>query len=563
MIYLKGNTMQTYKDKIEWLLKFCADYDGHEFMYDEHISDAEKFHIKMNIESRIEKYMDRKHIIILTGDAGDGKSRIINNMKLCKRYKEWTYINDFSELNRNEKEILLDKLNSIFEENSDDRFLIAANSGILMSEVILYKHGLLTKLKESDTCVIIDFSKRNLAENEDEFKQIITNFLKCTDCKECKKCKIRCPFIYNLKELTESSEKGIKRREQLRMVYYALYLKGVHITFRDFLSSLAYAVTGGRTCEELQKENRLIDGNFEYLYYYNNLFDYKDGGNAFLKEMRKIDPGTQNHKVDRKLYLNEIGSEMGNETPIEKRKSRFQYVIREKYFNTPSELLDINKKMFSLLNMEYLEEYWTVIEKLKKDGILDAEDKEHSILWKFELGINRIFNPERSDAQLVLFDAPLIVDPKVRIEHEVGDETELCFCTQQYYDDICREKKIKKGEIGNMNNFLCVSITEAVNDSMPYFEKLLVNYELFRQIMMAAEGRYDTEILNMAGDTRIKNFIANTFQHTSINEKIKVQWLGDAKMKYSTFELYTSYQKGIRGWKKGASTKKTYRIGKG
>lgn len=552
--------MHTYKDKIEWLLKFCADYDGHEFMYDEHISDVEKFHIKMNIEDKIKKYMDEKRIIILTGDAGDGKSRIINNMmQIYKGTKKWKYINDFSELNKEEKKRLFDKVRNIFEENNDDRFLIAANSGIFMSDIIMYKHGLLAKLKESGECVIIDFSKRNLAENEDEFRQIITQFLKYGDCKECKNCKVKCPFIYNLKELTENSEKGIIRRAQLRMVYHALYLKGVHITFRDFLSSLAYAVTGGRTCEELQNENRVMDGDFEYLYYYNNLFDYEVGENIFMKEMRKIDPGTQNHKKDRQLYLSEIGSEI----PIEKRKSKFQFTIREKYFNKPNVLLEDNETVFSLINMEYLNEYWMVIEKLKKDGILDAEDSEHSILWKFELGINRIFNPERSDAQLVLFDAPLIVDPKVRIEHEVGDETELCFCTQQYYDEICEKNKSKKNEIENINNFLCISITETLNDDMPYFEKLLVDYELFRQIMMAAEGRYDTEILNMTGDTRIKNFIANTFQHTSTNEKIKVQWLGDAKMKYSAFELYTSYQKGIRGWKKGTSMKKTYRIGKG
>ena len=184
---------------------------------------------------------------------------------------------------------------------------------------------------------------------------------------------------------------------------------------------------------------------------------------------------------------------------------------------------------------------------------------DHNILWKFELGINRVFNPERSDAQLVLFDSPLIISPRVRIEHEAGDELQIYFCTREFFNDHNREKV----SVSDVNSFLCVSVVERVGSEDFSQEKMAVDYELFRQIMMASEGRYDSSILNKIDDMRLKQFISRTFQHLSSGKRIKVKWLGAAQSQYMPFELYPFHQIGIKDRNNKRAGNKTYRVGRG
>ena len=94
-------------------------------------------------------------------------------------------------------------------------------------------------------------------------------------------------------------------------------------------------------------------------------------------------------------------------------------------------------------------------------------------------------------------------------------------------------------------------------------EKMAVDYELFRQIMMAAESRYDAGILNKADDMRLKQFISKTFQHLSSGRRIRVKWLGDAQSRYLPFELYPVRQIGIRERNGERNVGKTYRVGRG
>lgn len=548
---------RTYKEKVQWLLKYCSEYDGHEYMYDEHVKKS-NFDIRLHIEEDIIECMNTAKIVVLTGDAGDGKSRVLNRLQteLKGIGTEWDYTNDFSALSKEGKNRVLKKIEAILEQGASDHVLIAANSGIFMSEIMSFKRGLFKKLENAEETVIIDFSKRNLASEQGDFFRIVGSFFEISDCSECSNCDIakECPFINNLKKMTEESKEGDKRREQLRKVYHALFLKGVHVTFRDLLSTLSYMITRGITCEQMKK--RISEENQEQVSYYNNLFTYDRNNSRILIEIQALDPGRRDHKSDRKIFYEKVGNKIEEEL----QRGNFKSLIRDMYFNCPEDLQEEEKRAdYTLLNMEYIEDYLTVIRRLKQEGVLDAVDEYHNILWKFELGINRIFNPERSDAQLVLFDSPLIISPRVRIEHEAGDELQIYFCTREFWEDDKREKVA----VSDINSFLCVSEVERSISQEICREKMSVDYELFRQVMMASEGRYDSSILNKIDDMRLKQFISRTFQHLSSGKRIKVKWLGDAQAQYMSFELYPFRQIGIKERNNKKMGNKTYRVGRG
>ncbi len=550
---------KTYREKIRWLLKYCSEYDGHEYMYDEHVRE-DRFDISLHIEKDILECMKTARIVVLTGDAGDGKSRVLNRiqteLKEAGEETRWEYTNDFSALSREEKNGILTKIEAVLEKDASHRLMIAANSGIFMSEIMNFRRGLFKKLENSREAVIVDFSRRNLASEQGDFFHIVTSYFDIGGCRVCDGCSVgqdQCPFTDNLKKITENGEEGDRRRRQLRTVYDGLFLKGIHVTFRDLLSTLSYMITRGLTCEQLEQMGP--EERKEQLSYYNNLFTYDKNSSRLLMELRSLDPARRDHRADRKIFYEAIG----NQIEKEQQRGKFKSLIREMYFDSPDRLLEGGEtEGCSLLNMEYIREYLTVIRRLKEEGFLDAADEYHHILWKFELGINRIFSPERSDAQLVLFDSPLIISPRVRIEHEAGDELQIYFCTREFYGE--RKERIP---VSDLSSFLCVSVVDRGDGGEAFEEKMAVDYELFRQIMMASESRYDANILNKADDMRLKQFISRTFQHLSSGKRIRVKWLGDAQSRYLPFELYPVRQIGIRNRNDRAGAGKTYRVGRG
>lgn len=549
----------TFKTKVDWLLKFCSEYDGHEYMYDEHTKETDKFNLELKVEDEIINRLKELSFLILTGDAGDGKSRILERIreKLKQQNGSWSFVNDFSELTSKERTKVLKKLKLAIEGQGQDRLLIAANTGVFMSELLQFGEGLLRGIKQSDWGLIVDFSERNLASDEEEFMEILLRFLDCKGYEACKGCRCdNCPFQYNITNLTEESMAGNIRRKQLKEVYHTLFLKGVHITFRDLLSTLAFAVTAGKTCEEIRGYKAHQPALTDEFYYYNNIFNYKGHRDKMLLEMKKIDPARKDHKIDRGLFKQL--SEMSDS--FEKRKESFQRIKRYYYFEKPEVYLPDNsvERGYELLNVEYLSEYREVIKKLKTDGYLDSTDHNHQLLWKFELGINRIFNPARSDAELVLFDSPLIISPKVRIEQEAGEGVAICFCSSKYFN--CWEEKVP---VSDLNSFLCVSIAAGGRKDEEKTVAMKVDYELFRQVMMASDCRYDVEILNKVNDLRLKEFINKTFQNVSEGEKIRIKWLGDAKMSFESFELYPLHQTGISSLRNRGKAKRLFRIGRG
>ena len=136
----------TLQEKVGMLVRYCGQYQSHGFMMDERNTDVQ-FNIELPEESHIRKNIKNLRIILLTGEAGDGKSRIMRNLKdLLEENGFREPCGDFSALQENEKAELLAQLKAVLEGKSSERLIIAANEGIFTQAVIQFYRGLMDEL---------------------------------------------------------------------------------------------------------------------------------------------------------------------------------------------------------------------------------------------------------------------------------------------------------------------------------------------------------------------------------------------------------------------------------
>ena len=102
-------------EKIEELLKYCSVYQGHVNMMDERRTDDD-FHVTLQEETDILASLDKLQFILLTGEAGDGKSRLIralwNKLQECGFCEPYM---DFSAETEEEKEKILQRIADIID----------------------------------------------------------------------------------------------------------------------------------------------------------------------------------------------------------------------------------------------------------------------------------------------------------------------------------------------------------------------------------------------------------------------------------------------------------------
>lgn len=116
----------------------------------------------------------------------------------------------------------------------------------------------------------------------------------------CKRCDARevCPILSNHEALSDSAS-GPRRRNAIRAVFSAAERTGVVVTARQALSTLAYAITGGLTCDDVHRRyrNAHADRSWQHPHQYHQaLF----GDRLTLQQrqqvpalpaLRRLDPG--------------------------------------------------------------------------------------------------------------------------------------------------------------------------------------------------------------------------------------------------------------------------------
>jgi len=295
-----------------------------------------KIYIRNPLTDTIHQWLEEGKNVILTGNAGDGKTTIAvdilqkvmgdNFRELNPRQEvpdqNLVIIKDMSELPEKDRAYVLKEA----LENELKTYLIVSNTGTLLeafgklkavmgedvSETIL-----LSALEASEPTEIMDnrFRLLNIGQLDsiniacDVFKRMLEpeNWTGCSQCKFYGDC----PILSNVKLLQSNLELVLER---VYLLYKRLYEYGQRLTMRQMTGHLAYALTGGLNCSDVANMSLLARRQLLCrLGFFNRFFG--DDGSKVVPEAMKLVPvkviqeikfgSTLVPKFERKTWLKE------------------------------------------------------------------------------------------------------------------------------------------------------------------------------------------------------------------------------------------------------------------
>lgn len=442
------------QEKVEKIVSYCGKYLGHKNMVFERIESLD-FNVEFFEERLIKENLSRLKIIILTGEAGDGKSHLLNNLK-SHLTPDWNPpCEDFSALPKeNQKELILN-IESSIENNFNQKYIIAANIGILMNKILEHAPSLLKKLQNAnDNIKVINFENRNIAGDSASFKDFILKFLYFDrDCENISCSHYdNCIFRFNIENLKKS-----ETIDSLRALCNAIFLMGGHLTVRELLSLISFMITHGKKCADMQ-----VIRDVSYFTYYNIFDDNKD---ILLKKFYSLDPAKQR-----------VPSEFVANTS----KCEIIKLMREKYFTSNE------RDKFSLLPVLYLTEFQKFLISLRKEGYVDIKEN-NDICNKLKYGLLKIISKEHSFGEIILQDTPNYLGENIKIQFE-ADFNKINLIWSNISFDLGQEPFFPdKNAFSENKMFLSCVYGEDNDDKMI---KLLVDYNAFKYVLMHYENYY-------------------------------------------------------------------------
>lgn len=468
----------TLKDKINRLVRYCGQYQGHGYMMDER--NLDDFNVKLPEQIKIEEQIDTIRVILLTGEAGDGKSRILRNISaLLKSHNFQEPCYDFSALTKDEKDKLIDTLKKVLAGDHTQKLVISANIGVFTQAVIERDIRIMDKLTNGREDVFVcNFEKRNLADNKEIFENIIRQFLsykyECED-QDCI-CYKSCVYRENIKKLL--SESGM---DAMRVICNSIYLTGGHVTFRELLSLLSYAVTFGQTCKERLKYIRNQGDQGKKLYY--NIFEECD--DILLNKVSRMDPAQKRIKC-----------------PDINTKAEYKKYVRNLFFEK-------GQNRYQMLFVDYLTDFYDILTYMNKPPYhYDTVQDRNAVLQRLKRGISKMSSRGKSDIGLVVTDTPMIFDNKIRTEFLSMQDMSLIW---HRYDLRMGSKNRRPDRL--WNKFYLSFLTEKKNKSLI---SLLIDYRQFCYLMMCGDDYF----MNRK-ELAVEEYAVNTFYRKILQESMQ------------------------------------------
>ena len=475
-----GEFMTLY-DKVNLLVRYCAQHQSHGFMMDERNTD-ESFHVSLPQEEQIRSSIHQIRVIILTGEAGDGKSRILRNIgPLLTDCGFGEPCRDFSALPEEKKKALIVRLRQVLDGKSDEKLMILANVGVFTQTAIRYDIHLMEELTNGREDVFIcNFEKRNLAEDKAVFGSIVSRFLlydqPCAN-RDCI-CFADCAYRNNIEKLLTDS--GI---EGLRTICNAIYLTGGHLTFRELLSLLAYAVTFGQDCG--QRVRCIAEGGVRERFLYYNIFE--KSSDVLLHKIADMDPALKRGTC---------------RTDIQTSSDYIRHRRRQFFAE--------QDKQYEMLRVDYLPEFYAVLTYMNQRPYhYDVSRDKNEILRMLKRGINKMSSQGRSDAGLVVTDTPPIFDGRIRVEFLGLADVALIW---NRYD--LRAGQAADGE--RLWNRFCLSYMVSTKRGKELIS-LVIDYRLFCYLMMCSQDYF----MNRNASSTEEN-VVNTFYRKILQQKEQI-----------------------------------------
>ncbi|MCW5631859.1 MAG: DUF4338 domain-containing protein [Rubrivivax sp.] len=283
------------------------------------VSRLRELNIKTNLEEVVRKVVRAGGSIVITGNAGDGKTHAIRLME--KELKDADVVTDASELSY---EAILARWQAARE--SQRPFCIAINEGPLVDLVRQYRstHPWLESIREQ-LLKLVSYQplEQDFDEEGDSFKpsagetfvidlshrQVLSDQLvgamlaKLTEdtwYESCASCPANrdCAVTYNRRMLREETP-----RTRMVQILTSAGRRGRKVTFREALAFVSYCLFAGKSCEELRQA-----GTSEEVRYYWNAFEGE--GAVFELLDAGLDPVKQTHaRIDEDLWRGRITPE--------------------------------------------------------------------------------------------------------------------------------------------------------------------------------------------------------------------------------------------------------------
>lgn len=287
-------------------------------------------------------------LVIITGNAGDGKTAFIQKLESKSENKEILPSKNGSRFNikgvpfesnydgsQDEGDLKNDEVLNRFmspfayKQNINEvkqGRILAINEGRLIEFLSLPqnrdKYGFFAdkiysyfenhgETELPSGMLLINLNWRSVVADESEsiFRRQLKAFVKPCHWEQCNNCKYndRCFIYYNVQTLSDLSagEEIIKRMQLiLKAVHFRRHL---HVTIRDLRSFISYMICRDKSCDDIPES---LNGNaLEYLknYYFNITDgDVKDTGEGdrLVKLIRKVDVGKVPHPgLDRDIHF--------------------------------------------------------------------------------------------------------------------------------------------------------------------------------------------------------------------------------------------------------------------
>jgi len=287
-------------------------------------------------------------LVILTGNAGDGKTAFIQKIEEAAAnrgaefqlrdslgttctFDGWTlktlYDGSVDSGSIDNRQMLTQFFADLSGETPPtvaSSFLVAMNEGKLRdflshtSDFPWLSQTLLNHIQKDlplpKDIAIVNLNLRSvvdasLSDTHCLFDQILKRYVAeefWSTCQTCS-CRHRCPVKFNVDTFRVVDEKGlgdkdleaVKSRNQatekaiirLKAVFQVLHFrKRIHMTVRDLRSVLAFVLFGKSTCGQIEKEVQTGEVDFTNRYYYNAIFSCKEK-DRILTLLREFDVG--------------------------------------------------------------------------------------------------------------------------------------------------------------------------------------------------------------------------------------------------------------------------------
>lgn len=261
----EASTMDTEEiNKLDYIRKL---YRGVSAIADKAtIDELDYIHIHTDLDDAIYEAIKQGKSVVLTGNAGDGKTHIIRELE--KKIKEIcpniVIALDASQMQYAEVEELWNDTVS-----SGNQFFIAINEAVIFN-LYEFRNKKLKQVNDSydqvvnsiyydeqkkvciDEVIVFDLSLRNNLDKK-IVSQIIDKLTNNDVQFVCKKCPAHdyCDYIRNSKMIRNNEQV----KDRLQFIFDKIARRGYHFTLREVMAYFSFILFGDRSCTELSKNS--------------------------------------------------------------------------------------------------------------------------------------------------------------------------------------------------------------------------------------------------------------------------------------------------------------------